>query len=50
MLASASRSVGRCVFAKPDTPRAGRNTSALHDANEGAEQVDVFKGSHANRA
>ena len=42
--------LGDASLRNPDTPRAGRNTSALHDANEGEEQGEVFKGSHANLA
>jgi len=38
------------LLRNPDTPRAGRNTSALHDVNEGAEQDEIFKGPHANPA
>ena len=36
--------LGDASFAKTLILRAGRNTSGLHDANEGVEQGEVFKG------
>ena len=32
----------------PQTPRAGGNATALHNAHKGAKQREVFKGFHAN--
>jgi hypothetical protein len=31
-------------------PGAGGNAAAFHDGNEGAEQCEIFKGSHTNLA
>jgi hypothetical protein len=32
----------------PQAPRASGNAAALHDANKGAEQREIFKGGHSN--
>jgi hypothetical protein len=40
----------QCGLRNPQTPRASGNAAALNDANKGAEQRQIFKGSHANPA